>query len=61
MSSHGLQVDVNNQTARTGHMMVLAATAGVDVGLLRRVLQDNPAGNEDQQTPLVLVRPLRRG
>ena len=36
---------------------VLAATPNIDSGTLTRALQENPAGNADEQTPLVLVRP----
>jgi hypothetical protein len=39
-----------------GNSQVLAATKGVNINLLLRVFKKNPAGNADQQTPLVIVR-----
>ena len=39
-----------------GRSQILAATEGVDHRLLLRVFKKNPAGNADQQTPLVIVR-----
>ena len=35
---------------------VVGASEGVDRGWVERALNDNPAGNEDEQTPVVLVR-----
>ncbi len=52
----GLQaaiVDVNDLKA----VKILAMTAGTDEKLLIQALIDNPAGNADEQTPVVLVRP----
>jgi hypothetical protein len=49
-------VDVNDLKA----VRILAMTADVDQQLLTRVLVDNPAGNADEQTPLLLIRPLPR-
>jgi hypothetical protein len=46
-------VDVNDLKA----VKILAATADVSLPFLERVLIDNPAGNADEQTPLVLIRP----
>ncbi len=46
-------VDVND----LGRVKVLAASAGTDEGLLMRALRPNPAGNANERTPLVLVRP----
>lgn len=46
-------VDVNDLKA----VKILAATPRVDPNLLVQALQNNPAGNADEQTPLVLVRP----
>lgn len=46
-------VDVNDLKA----VKILAATPQVDAQLLIQALRDNPAGNADEQTPLVLVRP----
>ena len=48
-------VDVND----LGRVKVLAASSGCDEGLLTRALKPNPAGNANQRTPLVLVRPNR--
>jgi hypothetical protein len=36
---------------------ILAATADVPPGFLEQALISNPAGNADEQTPLVLIRP----
>ncbi|NDC14880.1 MAG: F420-0:Gamma-glutamyl ligase [Synechococcaceae bacterium WB9_2_170] len=46
-------VDVND----LGRVKVLAASQGCDEGLLQRALRPNPAGNANERTPLVLVRP----
>jgi hypothetical protein len=48
-------VDVND----LGRVKVLASSAGCDEPLLQRALKPNPAGNANQRTPLVLVRPGR--
>ncbi|NJL85149.1 MAG: F420-0:Gamma-glutamyl ligase [Leptolyngbyaceae cyanobacterium SM1_1_3] len=50
-------VDVNDLKA----VKILAATSGVNSALLSQALIDNPAGNADEQTPLVLVRPRAQG
>jgi len=47
-------VDANDLKA----VKVLAATADVPPGFLEKALISNPAGNADEQTPLVLIRPL---
>lgn len=47
-------VDANDLKA----VKVLAATADVPSGFLEQALISNPAGNADEQTPVVLVRPL---
>lgn len=39
-----------------GNSEILAATKGVDNNLMLRIFKKNPAGNADQQTPLVIVR-----
>ncbi len=39
-----------------GRTHILAATRGVNQNLLMRVFKKNPAGNADEQTPLVIVR-----
>lgn len=47
-------VDANDLTGA----WVVGASDGVDRKLLEDVLMDNPAGNQDQQTPVMLVRGL---
>lgn len=47
-------VDANDLKA----VKVLAATADVPAGFLEQALISNPAGNANEQTPVVLVRPL---
>lgn len=46
-------VDVNDLKA----VKVLAATSDIRPGLLEAALLSNPAGNADEQTPVVLIRP----
>jgi hypothetical protein len=46
-------VDVND----LGAVKVLAATADVSLPLLQEALKKNPAGNANEQTPVVLIRP----
>lgn len=46
-------VDVND----LGRVKVLASSRGCDHALLHRALKPNPAGNANERTPLVLVRP----
>jgi hypothetical protein len=46
-------VDVND----LGRVKVLAASVGTDEALLLRALRPNPAGNANERTPLVVVRP----
>jgi len=46
-------VDVND----LGRVKVLAASRDCDEQLLQRALRPNPAGNANERTPLVLVRP----
>ena len=46
-------VDVND----LGRVKVLASSQGCDEELLQRALRPNPAGNANERTPLVLVRP----
>lgn len=50
-------VDVND----LGRVKVLASSPGCDENLLQRALRPNPAGNANERTPLVLVRPDRPG
>jgi F420-0:gamma-glutamyl ligase len=45
-------VDVND----LGGVCILAATDRVDSGALASALRPNPAGNSDEQTPIVVVR-----
>lgn len=44
-------VDAND----LGRVEILGASPGVDAERLREVMRDNPQGNDDEQTPLVLV------
>jgi hypothetical protein len=46
-------VDVNDLKA----VKILAATPGISLEFLEQALVSNPAGNADEQTPLVLIRP----
>jgi hypothetical protein len=46
-------VDVND----LGRVKVLAGSRDCDEALLQRALRPNPAGNANERTPLVLVRP----
>lgn len=46
-------VDVNDLKA----VKILAETSGLPPGLLDEALLNNPAGNADEQTPIVLIRP----
>ncbi|MBE9077120.1 F420-0:Gamma-glutamyl ligase [Romeria aff. gracilis LEGE 07310] len=46
-------VDVNDLKA----VKILAATSNTDPDLITQALLDNPAGNADEQTPVVLIRP----
>ena len=48
-------VDVNDLKA----VKIVAASASVQADVIAQALIDNPAGNADEQTPLVLVRPLK--
>jgi len=46
-------VDVND----LGRVKVLAASRGSDLAPLERALRPNPAGNANERTPVVLIRP----
>jgi hypothetical protein len=46
-------VDVNDLR----RVKILAATSQVSVAFLEQALRSNPAGNADEQTPVVLLRP----
>lgn len=47
-------VDANHRSGA----MVIGASAGVDWAWVERALADNPAGNADEQTPVVIIRPV---
>jgi len=36
---------------------IVASTEGVDEDWLKRSLEDNPAGNDDSMTPIIVVMP----
>lgn len=46
-------VDVND----LGAVKILAATSGAPRSIIEQALKKNPAGNADEQTPVVLIRP----
>ena len=48
-------VDANDLKA----VKILAATAGLSPAFLEQALKSNPAGNADERTPLVLIRPTQ--
>ncbi|MCM1983937.1 F420-0:Gamma-glutamyl ligase [Lyngbya confervoides] len=48
-------VDVNDLK----RVKTLAASSDVSLNILESALRDNPAGNGDEQTPVVLIRPKR--
>ncbi len=47
-------VDANDLKA----VKILAATSDLSVTFLEQALRSNPAGNADERTPVVLIRPL---
>ncbi|MEP0918881.1 F420-0:Gamma-glutamyl ligase [Leptolyngbya sp. DQ-M1] len=47
-------VDVNDLKA----VKILAASSDISMPLLKQALIDNPAGNANEQTPVVLIRPI---
>lgn len=49
-------VDANHLTGA----WVVGASPGVDSAWVEAALSDNPAGNEDERTPIVILRPLER-
>lgn len=49
-------VDVNDLKA----VKILAATPDLSTAFLQQALRSNPAGNADEQTPVVLIRPPRK-
>ena len=48
-------VDANDLRA----VKILAATPGVSEAFIEKALISNPAGNADERTPLVLIRPAQ--
>lgn len=54
LGCHVCVVDANHLTGA----WVVGASRGVDRKWVERVLSDNPAGNEDEQTPIVLIRKI---
>tara|TARA_B100000029_G_C17530318_1_gene943041 strand:+ start:195 stop:1421 length:1227 start_codon:yes stop_codon:yes gene_type:complete len=48
-------VDVND----LGRVKILTASDPSQIRFLKKALQKNPAGNADEQTPLVLIRPYK--
>ena len=46
-------VDVNDLK----RVKTLAASSNVPLAVMESALRDNPAGNSDEQTPVVLIRP----
>jgi len=54
LGCHVCIVDANHLTGA----WVVGASAGVDRKWVEKVLSDNPAGNEDEQTPIVLIRKI---
>jgi hypothetical protein len=50
-------VDVND----LGAVKILAASSGVSTQFLKQALGKNPAGNANEQTPIVLIRPMPSG
>jgi tetratricopeptide (TPR) repeat protein len=54
LGCHVCVVDANHLTGA----WVVGASRGVDRTWVERVLSDNPAGNEDEQTPIVLIRKI---
>lgn len=54
LGCHVCIVDANHLTGA----WVVGASPGVDRKWVEKVLSDNPAGNEDEQTPIVLIRKI---
>jgi tetratricopeptide (TPR) repeat protein len=52
LGCHVCVVDANHLTGA----WVVGASSGVDRKWVEQILSDNPAGNEDEQTPIVLIR-----
>lgn len=51
----GLDVAIADADDR-GHVAILACTGGIGPRELEELLRDNPSGNADEQTPLVLLK-----
>ena len=51
-AAHACVVDAND----LGRAHVLAATEAVDAAVVQRCLSCNPAGNADEQTPIVILK-----
>jgi hypothetical protein len=49
-------VDVNDLKA----VKILASSSDISIPVIEEALRSNPAGNADEQTPLVLLRPLSK-
>jgi tetratricopeptide (TPR) repeat protein len=54
LGCHVCVVDANHLNGA----WVVGASKGVDRAWVEQVLSDNPAGNEDEQTPIVLIRKI---
>lgn len=52
-------MDVNDLSKKTKLLTILASTGDIDTSVVKEALMPNPAGNADQQTPFVLIRPER--
>lgn len=50
-------VDVNN----LGCVDIIGASKGIDQRLVVALLEDNPSGNYDEQTPITLIKDYRQG
>ena len=48
-------MDINN----IGGSWVIGKSSGVDAELLEKIMSDNPQGQQDELTPICLVRPVR--
>eukprot|EP00892_Ulva_mutabilis_P003512 jgi/Ulvmu1/1532/UM011_0262.1 len=53
-------VDVNDLSAHTGGVSVLSHSQSVNAEDLKRAILHNPAGNGDQQTPILVIRGMPR-
>lgn len=46
-------VDANDY----GNFEIIGASPGIDAEMVGQAMRGNPQGNDDEQTPLVLIRP----